>query len=79
MRYVLVKCPRCGTPKILDRKYKTGRCYKCKKLLKWRELTPYGEYNTAKEAHRGIIRFKGLHVYELSSLLFQTEEKDYED
>ena len=76
LRYVLVKCPKCGIPKVLDRKYKTSRCYKCKKTLKWRELVSYDEWNTIKEAQLGITRFKGLHVYEYASRLFRKEDSD---
>ena len=76
LRYVLVKCPKCAIPKVLDRKYKTSRCYKCKKTLKWRELVSYGEWNTIKEAQLGITLFKGLHVYEYASRLFSKEDSD---
>ena len=75
LRYVLVKCPRCRTPKILDRRHQTGRCYKCKKVLKWRELPSFGEWNTVKEAHLGIKRYKGLHVYEYASNLFKQKNQ----
>jgi len=71
LRYALVKCPKCGTPKILDRTHETSRCYKCKKLLKWRELVPYGEWKTAREAQLGIMSFKGLHVFQYASYLFK--------
>lgn len=73
--YRLVVCPKCKTPKILDKDSKTSECYKCKKKLQWSELASYGEYKTPEEASKGIMRYKGLHVFEYANKL---QEKNLE-
>lgn len=67
--YRLVVCPNCKTPKILNKKYRTSKCYRCKKTLEWDKLASYGEFETVEQASRGIMRYKGLHVFQYANQL----------